>query len=91
MRDHAEYMAVGPKCLTKSKRERLRALYRKLGTDKVLEFDPRIPPQPGITNKGGFAYRDREPGDGDLIIRVNEYTDLTEQGRMLWRFPPELP
>ena len=55
---------------------------------QVVKFDPSIPPIPGVSNKGGWAYRQRTPTDEDLLIRVNEYTDLTEQGRGIWRLPP---
>jgi hypothetical protein len=57
----------------------------------VLEFDPNIPPIPGVSNKGGWAFRERKPEDGDLLIRVNEFTNLTEEGKLIWRFPPIEP
>ena len=88
MRDHGEYIATGGKGMSEDKLKRLRAFYRKLKDENVvLEFDPTIPPIPGVSNKGGWAFRNRLPSDGDLIIRVNEYTDITEDGRMIWRFP----
>jgi hypothetical protein len=57
----------------------------------VLEFDPNIPPIPGVSNKGGWAFRERKPEDGDLLIRVNEFTNLTEEGKLIWRIPPIEP
>lgn len=69
---------------------RLRGFYAKL-RDHVLEFDPNIPPEPGVSKHGGWAFRPRRPEDGDLLIRVNEYTELTEEGKMIWRFPPVEP
>jgi hypothetical protein len=101
MRDHAEYMATGGKDMAEWKLERLRKFYERLQeNDEVIEFDPTLPPIPSPkvwefgqerTQVGGFAWRKRQPSDGDLIIRVNRYTKLTDQGRMLWRYPPRLP
>jgi transcriptional regulator with XRE-family HTH domain len=89
LRDHGEYVATGGVGMSEGKLQRLRSFYRKLRDEKlVLEFDPSIPPIPGISNKGGWAYRQRTPTDEDLLIRVNEYTDLTEEGRGIWRLPP---
>lgn len=91
MRDHAEYMATRGKGMSEDKLRRLSSFYRYLERDQmVVEFDPDIPPSPGIKT-GGFAYRPREDSDGDLIIRVNEYTRLTPEGRKLWRLPHERP
>ncbi|AEJ92363.1 transcriptional repressor [Mycobacterium phage DroogsArmy] len=86
LRDHGEYMATGGVGMDKVTLGRLRGFYKKL-QDQVLEFDPNIPPIPGVSNKGGWRYVPRTADDGDLLIRVNDYTDLTEQGRMIWRFP----
>lgn len=92
MRDHGEYIATGGKGMTEDKLRRLRNFYRKLREqDLVLEFDPTIPPIPGVSNKGGFAYRPRRSADADLLIRVNEHTDLTAEGRLIWCFPPQDP
>lgn len=91
MRDHAEYMATGGKGMSRSKITRLRSFYRKLDQGLVVEFDPSIPAEPGVCLTGGWAYRERQPSDGDLIIRVNEYTTLTDEGKLLWRMPPTRP
>ncbi|KGI82059.1 hypothetical protein IL38_06975 [Actinopolyspora erythraea] len=61
-----------------------------MGKDFVVEYDPNIPPSEYM-KLGGFAYRERELKDGDLIIRVNEYTTLTNEGKKLWRMPPRFP
>ncbi|ATL70741.1 hypothetical protein [Nocardia terpenica] len=91
MRDHAEYMVTNGEGMSAEKLKRLRGFYRKLHSENVvLEFDPNIPPSPGI-GIGGFAYRARTPEDGDLIIRVNEHTTLTEEGRRIWTFPAVEP
>jgi hypothetical protein len=42
---------------------------------------------PGVSNKGGFAFRPWLPGDADLMIRVNEHTTLTDEGREVWALP----
>jgi|688.fasta_scaffold841459_2 hypothetical protein len=91
MRDHAEYMATGGKGMSGYKLKRLRAFYRKLNKGLVVEFDPSLPPEPGVAHTGGFAYRTRKKSDGDLIIRVNEHTVLTDEGKLLWRMPPVEP
>lgn len=92
LRDHAEYMATGGKGMSKFKLERLRAFYKKLiEEDVVVEYNPLLPPIPGVANLGGFAFRPRIKRDGDLIIRKNPWTTLTPEGRMIWRMPPTLP
>ena len=86
LRDHAEFVVTGG--LSNHRLQRLRTLYRELReADVVVEYHPDIPPQPGLSRNGGFALRSRRPADGDLIIRVNEYTRLTRDGRTLWRLP----
>lgn len=89
LRDHGEYVATGGVGMDAEKKRRLRAFYQRLRDEKlVVEFDPTLPPEPGVSNKGGWAYRRRRKSDGDLLIRVNEHTrDLTEEGLMIWRFP----
>ena len=88
MRDHGEYVATGGVGMSQDKLKRLRSFYRKLREENlVLEFDPSLPPIEGVSNKGGFAFRKRRKSDGDLLIRVNKYTNLTEDGRAIWRFP----
>lgn len=92
MRDHGEYMATGGRGMSKDKLKRLRSFYKKLRDEGlVLEFDPTLSPIPGVSNKGGFAYRPRKRSDADLLIRVNEYTTLTAEGRLIWCFPPRDP
>ena len=56
-----------------------------------MEFDPSIPPIPGVSNKGGWAYRERLPEDADLLIRLNEFTSITDRGRNIWRLPATDP
>lgn len=92
MRDHGEYVATGGVGMTEEALKRLRTFYHKLkDEDVVLEFDPSIAPEPGVSSRGGWAYRPKRPEDGDLMIRVNEHTRLTPEGRMIWRLPPVEP
>jgi hypothetical protein len=92
LRDHGEYVVTGGVGMSEDKVARLRSFYRKLREENVVvEYDPTIPPMPGVSKKGGWAYRQRTPTDEDLLIRVNEYTNLTEEGRGIWRLPPYGP
>lgn len=88
LREHGEYVATGGVGMSDEKLSRLHWFYRKLReADVVVEYDPTIPPSPGVSIQGGWAFRKREPSDENLLIRVNEYTDLTETGRRIWRLP----
>ena len=92
LRDLGEYMATGGRGMNEDKLQRLRSwLNHLIDNDLVVEFDPDLPPEPGVAPEGGWAYRKRRASDGDLVIRVNKHTDLTDEGRMIWRFPPKLP
>lgn len=92
MRDHGEYIATEGKGMSEDKIKRLRSFYKNLRDNNlVLEFDPEIPPVPGVSNRGGFAYRKRRKSDRGLLIRVNEYTHITEEGRNIWTFPDKDP
>lgn len=92
LRDHAEHVMFGSERFGVERRTRLRSFYKKLRDENVVvEYDPNIPPDPGVSSAGGFAYRQREPRDGDLLIRVNEHTHLTEYGETIWTFPPQDP
>lgn len=90
LRDLGEYMATAGKGMSDDKLIRLKSwLAFMRDNDYVLEFDPELPPEPGVSPRGGFAYRKRVKSDGDLLIRVNEHTDLSEAGRVIWCYPPE--
>jgi hypothetical protein len=92
LRDHGEYQATGGVGMSADKLSRLRGFYRRLKDEGlVVEFDPTIPPEPGVSRKGGWALRKREPKDEDLLIRVNDYTDLTVEGKRIWKFPQIYP
>ncbi|WP_457214027.1 hypothetical protein [Mycobacteroides abscessus] len=90
LRDHAEYMIAGNVDRFSARRlSKLRSFYKKLkDEDLVVEYDPNIPSDPGVCKPGGFAYRPREPRDKGLMIRVNEYTNITEYGETIWKLPP---
>lgn len=91
MRDHAEYFATGGKGMPDKKLSRLRGLYRRLrAKNAVVEFDPNIAPN-SFSRKGGWALVDRMPSDGDLLIRVNDYTNLTTEGEIIWELPEGEP
>lgn len=88
LRDHCEYMATGGKGMSEGKLSRLRSFYRKLREENVVvEFSPDIPPEPGVSITGGFAYRKRRKSDGDLIIRVNQHTRMTQDAKDIFTFP----
>lgn len=88
LRDHGEYVATGGVGMSQDKLKRLRAFYRQVRKDNVvLEYDPDLPPQPGFAIKGGFMFRLRHEQDGDLLIRVNQHTNLTDEGQLIWRLP----
>jgi transcriptional regulator with XRE-family HTH domain len=91
LRDHAEYMATGGKGMSERKLYRLHLFYRRLRRDNVVvEYHPDIPPS--AENKfGGYAYRPREPRDGELIIRVNDRAEMSDTAWVIWRFPPNPP
>ncbi|QFG10443.1 transcriptional repressor [Mycobacterium phage Anthony] len=92
LRDHGEYVATGGVGMDQIALTRLRNFYKKLREKSlVVEFDPNLPPEKGVSSKGGWAYRERTNDDDDLLIRVNEFTELSEEGRMIWRFPPVDP
>ncbi|AGT14328.1 transcriptional repressor [Mycobacterium phage Adzzy] len=92
LRDHGEYMRVGSfRTMSEDKEKRLKSWWKMLrDNDLVLEFDPNIPPTPGVAPQGGFRYVARTEKDDDLLIRVNEYTNLTDEGEMLWCWPPDI-
>lgn len=92
MRAHAEWYVTNGQGMSDDNLARLRTFYKKLRDENlVLEYDPTIPPVPGMTKHGGFAYRKRRKSDRGLMIRVNEYTNMTEQGWDIWRLPPVDP
>ncbi|WP_234792637.1 AAA domain-containing protein [Mycolicibacterium fortuitum] len=92
LRDHAEYVATGGLGMDEDRVRRLKSWWTKMRDENlVVEFDPDLPPEPGISPYGGFAYRQRVEADGDLLVRVNEHTNLTDKGRTFWCFPLDLP
>ena len=92
LRNHGEYIATGGKGMNEEKLSRLRGFYKKLRDNNiVVEFDPNLPPERGVSSVGGFAFRERLPSDGDLLIRINKHTNITEEGMDLWSFPEVEP
>lgn len=91
LRDHAEYMISGGKGMSQNKLRRLGWFYNKLRAEGlIVVFDKSIPPSPGI-KYGGYGYVERTAADDDYIVRFNEDTQLTEEERLMWRFPPVIP
>lgn len=88
LRDHGEFVATGGKGMSEAKLSRLSGFYRTMKTH-VVEFDPALPPEPGVAPHGGFALRKRTKKDGDLMIRRNGYTEMTEEGFKIWALPKE--
>ncbi|AXC35180.1 immunity repressor [Mycobacterium phage Phranny] len=94
LRDHGEYVATGGVGMPDEKLRRLRSFYRKLRDEGlVLEFDPTIPPIEGVSAQGGWRYVEATPEEREsgILIRENEYSRITQKGRMIWRFPPREP
>lgn len=90
LQDHSEYMATGGRQMPEWRLTRLRSFYDKLASeDLVIEHHPDIPPNEDAEN-GGFAFRQRQESDGTLIVRENDVTNLTKEGRRIWRIPPRL-
>ena len=89
LRDHGEFYATRGKGMSEEKLSLLKSFYERL-RDQVVEFDPDLPPSDGV-GIGGFAYRRRLGSDGDLLIRVNRHTHLSDEGRKVWRMPEVLP
>jgi len=88
LRDHGEFVVTAGKDWDADKLRRLRAFYKKIREGWVLEYDPRIPPEPGFALHGGFALRKRLASDGDMLFRLNEFCqEPTEEGRLIWRLP----
>lgn len=91
LRDHGEFMRTGGAGMDSDKLKRLKVWWKMMhDEDLVVEFDPNIPPRKGQAAHGGFAYRSRVPGDRDLLIRVNEYTNLTDDGEVTWCWPANI-
>ncbi|UJD20912.1 immunity repressor [Mycobacterium phage Zimmer] len=91
LRDHGEYMRkLSFRDMSDEKTRNLKKWWKKLRDENVvLEFDPDIPPQPGLAG-GGFRYVPRRIEDENLIIRVNEHCNLTDEGELIWCWPPDI-
>jgi hypothetical protein len=89
LRDHAEFYATKGEGMSPEKLSLLRLFYKRI-EGFVVEFDPDLPPSDGV-GIGGFAYRERLDSDGDLLIRVNAHTHLSEEGLKVWRRPVVKP
>lgn len=80
LRDHAEYWATNGEGMSFEKLSKLRGFYKRLET-QVVEYVPGE----------GFVYRERLESDGDLLIRVNQHTHLSDEGLKVWVMPQVWP
>ncbi|WP_367137949.1 hypothetical protein [Saccharothrix sp. HUAS TT1] len=89
--DHAEYYATNGEGMSEDKLKRLLSFYGKLKSrNAVVEYSPDVEPNPD-SGMGGFRLVPRRPEDGDLIVRVNEISKITDEGRRIFSMPGELP
>lgn len=94
LRDHMEYMATNGEGMSHIKLRDLYGFLRKLrDRNLVVVFDPNIAAddEGSATPVGGFAYRPRKARDGTLVIRDNEFTNITNDNIALLEMPDELP
>jgi transcriptional regulator with XRE-family HTH domain len=85
LRDHGEFYGTAGKGMSSEKLSLLMAFYKRLES-QVVEFDPDFGPSDGV-GLGGFAYRERLDSDEGLMIRVNQHTYLSDEGRKVWLLP----
>ncbi|WP_063042176.1 helix-turn-helix domain-containing protein [Nocardia rhamnosiphila] len=85
LRDLAEFWVTRGARMSREKKSRLKSLHAIVGDGShVIEFDPDLPPGPGVSG-GGWAYRKRVVGDRNLIIRVNHHTlPLTDVAKEIY-------
>lgn len=75
---YAEFMLEGAESLSAARKEDLRAFTNKLKKGMVLALDQTV----------GFYWVPRTPEDNNLVVRVDEYTNLTNDGEtILWVLP----
>ncbi|MDO2394770.1 hypothetical protein QRB38_13215 [Mycobacterium avium subsp. hominissuis] len=91
MRLHGDYVATGGRGMPPADVAAVHAFHAQLREhDWVVEYDPNITAAEGIDDRPGFAYRARTIDDDDLIIRNNGHTVITDEGELIWRYPPDL-
>lgn len=92
LRDHGEFIVNGDfRGMSDDKIKRLKSWWKFLrDNDVVLEFDPAIPPTPGVAPNRGFRYLSRSASDEEFLIRVAEHTNLTEGRRSIWCWPRDI-
>ena len=90
LRDHAELMAVGKEGLEGWKLRLLYHWYAKLREENVVvRFTPLGAGSSGGSFTRAFDYVRRQASDGELLIRVDDNTRMTDVGRLIWRFPED--
>lgn len=89
IRNHIKFITLGSQRMSGEERDRLRNWYRSLkDLNLVLEYHPDVSPTLSITT-GGWRYVQREDRDGDLLIRVNDHTHMSDEAYEYFRFPDE--
>lgn len=89
---HLEYMETAGHGMSQNKLYRLRLFYLRLERNgEIVEYDPEFGPSRSV-GAGGFRFLPRTSEDAPrMIIRQNAYTVLTDEGRVVWQIPHELP
>lgn len=91
MRLHGDFMATGGRGMDAAVVEQVRAFHSRMQDENVvIEFDPNIPAAEGIDGAAGFAFRTRTVDDEGLLVRANGFTVLTDEGELIWSFPPDM-
>lgn len=92
VRLYGHFQVAGIDSLNGSSIAKVRALLRKLTVfNQVVDYDPRYPELPGISNTPGFAYVPRTPQDEDFIVKIRPGVEITPIGDRIWRLPTEMP
>lgn len=88
VRLHGHAQVGGMDALNGSSINKLRAFHKKLTVFKqVIDFNPKYPALPGVSNSPGFAYVPRSPQDEDFIIKIRSGVNITPLGDRIWRLP----
>jgi hypothetical protein len=77
LHEHGAFMATGARSWDDDRRRGLRTFYAMMRKENlVITYDPRQ----------GWGHAEREPEDGDMIVRIE---DTTDQQEIIWGFPPD--
>lgn len=78
LRDHGRWMVTNGEGWTNERLSRLSGWHNKLRNERLIVEYRR---------GDGFQYRSRVRSDGDLLLRENEFTVYTPEGRELFSLP----